>query len=692
MTLEFKQDDRPLKVSTPFGDNVVVCESFSGEERISGLFKFNLELISLEAGLDPVDVIGQSVDVEVETADGEWRVFNGICRSFQYKGGDDRASSYHMEIVPKLWLLTKRSNCKVHESEGGQSAQDIVSAVLDEYGITHEWQMDGTPPSREYCIQYRETDLEFVERLLGEEGVFYYFTHDSGDHNMVLSDKSDGCYTCAEAEVNLRENMSGSDSLDHLGSWQRSKEMISGKYSHADYDFTDPQGKDALLKEPESVVTDIPSSSLSIYDYAGASVDPDVIENRAKARMEAEEATHEVLFSSSDRRSFGAGGKFTVAEHYNDNAAGTEWILTHVQHRASSAGYVASGGAASSVYSNTFRAIPSDRVPRPQFTRTKPQIFGVQSAIVTGPSGEEIHTDEHGRIKIQFQWDQLGPNDDTSSCWVRCMTPWAGTNWGMIAIPRVGQEVVVNFLNGDLDRPIVMGMMYNGDNMPPYGLPDNKTQTGIKTRSTTEGSDDNFNEIRFEDLKDSEQIYIHAEKDYDCVIENNETRMVGFEKMDPGDQSTEIYNNQNLIVGVGSGEGSQTEEIEVDRDITINTGNDTLTVSEGDQEINIAQGDQNVNIDQGDQNITLGMGSQTTEISQGDQSTTAGLGSISFEAMQKIELKVGSNKITIEQSGITIKGIQVKIKGDAMAEMKSAMTTVKGDAMLTAKGGITMIN
>ncbi|WP_231741008.1 type VI secretion system Vgr family protein [Thalassoglobus neptunius] len=648
-------------MTSPFGDDAV-AESFSGEEMVNGLFHFDIELISREDNLDPATVLLKSVDIKVRTADDEWRFFNGVVKSFRYSGGDDRAHYYHMEIVPWFWQLTKSANCKVHESAGGKSAQDIISDLFDEKSFTdYQWNLRGTLSNRDYCLQYRETDFEFVTRLLAEEGIFYYFTHEEGKHTLVMSDNTSDCSDCPENEVNLKFNFSVKDSLDHLATWQHIREVTSSEFKLTDYDFEDPTASENFVTKEKTVIKTMGSAGSTVYDHtsASAAVKPDsgLLKSRATNRIEAEEADHETLYSSSDRRTFYAGGKFKVTEHFADSESGTNWLLMNVQHRAHSGGYLAGAGAVSGVYSNTFRAIPSERIPRPRYSRTKPMIHGVQSAVVVGPSGEEIHTDEYGRVRIQFHWDLEGGRDDTSSCWVRTVTPWAGTNWGMIAIPRIGQEVVVNFLNGDIDHPVVMGMLYNKDNMPPYALEDNKTQTGIKTRSTLEGGKDNFNELRFEDKKDEEEVYIHAERDLNCIIENNETREVGYEKQEEGNQEVKIYNNQDLTVGVGNSDGgSQTIKIGKDRTVTLNTGDDSLTVS------------------------------------QGNQKTKVSLGKIETEAMQSIELKVGSNSIKIDQSGITIKGLMVKINGDAMVEASSPMTTVKGDGMLTLKGGITMIN
>ena len=282
--------------------------------------------------------------------------------------------------------------------------------------------------------------------------------------------------------------------------------------------------------------------------------------------------------------------------------------------------------------------------------------MGVQSATVVGPSGEEIFTDKYGRVKVQFRWDRDGKNDANSSCWLRVASSWAGKQWGAVNIPRIGQEVIVDFIDGDPDSPIIVGSVYNPNTMPPYGLPDNKTQSGIKTRSSKQGSPDNFNEVRFEDLKDKEQIYVHAEKDFERVVENNDTHKIGFDKKDPGDQKIEVFNNHSLTVGDPScKEGSHTMEVHKDHSLTVKTGN---------------------------QSVSVKAGNQTTKLDAGKAST---------EAMQSIKLKVGQSSIKIDQTGITIKGMMISIEGQVKTEIKAVMTDVSGSAMLKLGGGVTMI-
>jgi type VI secretion system secreted protein VgrG len=281
-------------------------------------------------------------------------------------------------------------------------------------------------------------------------------------------------------------------------------------------------------------------------------------------------------------------------------------------------------------------------------------VQGTQTAVVVGPPGEEIFTDKYGRVKVQFHWDREGQNNATSSCWIRVGTPWAGKNWGIIHIPRIGHEVIVDFLEGDPDQPIIVGSVYNADMMPPYALPANKTQSGVISRSTLGGSPANFNQIRFEDLKGSEQVLIHAERNQDIEVEKDETHWVGHDRKKT-----------------------------IDHDETTSIGHDRTETVKNNETITIDQGNRTVTLNMGNDSLTIKMGNQTTKINLGKSET---------EAMQSIELKVGQSSIKLDQTGVTIKGMTIKVEGQIMTQVKAPMTQVNGDAMLTLKGGITMIN
>jgi type VI secretion system secreted protein VgrG len=349
----------------------------------------------------------------------------------------------------------------------------------------------------------------------------------------------------------------------------------------------------------------------------------------------------------------------------------------------------------SDTYRIVFDVIPkSARYRAPQITPW-PRSMGLQTAVVTGKSGEEIYTDEYGRIKVQFHWDRLGKADEKTTCWVRCVMPWTGKNWGMISIPRVGQEVVIQFEEGDPDRPICTGMLYNADNKPPYALDANKTQTGIKSRSTKEGAASNFNEFLFEDKKDAEFVRLQSEKDYTEIIKNNATITIGLEKKDDGDLTQTIHRNKTETLKTGDHvfkveKGNQEIFVKTDHKETIEgkseqtiTGNHTQTVKTGNYTQTIKTGNVTREVKTGNEKHTIKTGNYTLDTS---------LGKVTVTAMQEIMLKVGGNSIKIDQSGITIKGIMVNIQGTATADIKSPLTTVKADAVLTLSGGVTMIN
>ena len=706
----FAQDDRTIGIETPLGPEKLFLESFSGEEHLSGLFRFSLSLISDDRAIKSSDILGKSVSFYVLKPDGAKRWFNGVVNQFGSVGENERAKNYSAEVVPWMWFLTKGSDCRVFECEKSKDVKDIIDALLKDLGFSdYKWDVKRSLAKREYCIQYRETHFDYLSRLLEEEGIYYYFKHSQGKHELILSDHIGGVYDCAETPIGLASQMYAFEDADNLSSWSHGFQYTSGKWSHTDYDFENPTTP--LSVTTTSKISHPGNSKLEFYDHPADYVEKGAGNNLLKLRMEEEEVAFDTISASGTVRSFSPGVKFAVDKHPDKAEVGKKWVITAVEHRATVGGSFISGGQSGGQnYVNSFRAIPADVVFRPARTRQKPRLMGIQSAVIVGPAGDEIYTDKYGRVKIQFHWDRKGKNDDKSSLWVRVATPWAGKQWGMVQIPRIGQEVIVSFLEGDPDRPVITGMLYNAENMPPYALPDNKTQSGVKTRSSMDGSDENFNEIRFEDKKDGEEIYVHAEKDFNCVIENNETRKVGFEDKEAGDQEIEIYNDQKFTVGVGSKAGSQMTTIYKDRMVELETGNDSLVIKkgnlsvlvksgnvalelgQGNQETVLKQGNQSTELKMGNQKTVLKMGNQEVKLSMGNQTTKLDLGASKTEAMQAIELKVGANSIKIDQTGVTIKGLMVKVEGTAMASFKAPMSKVSGDAMLTVKGGITMIN
>jgi len=662
------QSDRWLTIDTPLGRDQLILTAFDGEEALSELFSYRLELVSPDDAIKADDILGKKVTFTVYRADADPRIFNGVVKSFH--AGPKRTRgyrTYHAEVVPWTWFLSRTSDCKIFQE---MSIEDIIGEVLGEYGFSdYEFRLTGSHPKHVFRVQYRETDLDFICRLLEEEGGFFYYTHEDGKHTMVIADNKSAYYDLDENEVECHETevpTAGITSFSHR------YEFMSGKWTQQDYNFEKPTTD---LETPEKTILKTPElSKYELYDYPGRYTEKGDGKALSKLRMEEEEAAYAVTDGNGTCRSFSPGGKFAVSRHDIPDEVGKKYAVTSTSHAAAdyTSIYPDSGPPS---YSNSFTCIPDDVTYRHPQRTPKPIVRGLQTAVVVGAAGEEIECDKYGRIKVQFHWDRLGQNDDKSSCWIRVAQLMAGPKWGAIFTPRIGMEVVVDFLEGDPDKPICTGAVYNADNMPPYELPANKTQSGFKSRSSKEGSASNFNELRFEDKIGSEEVYFHAEKDMNRVVENNDTVKIGFDKKDDGDQETEIFNNQTIKVGCGEcSDGSQTLEVWKDRTTTVKNGDETLTVE---------MGDRTTSVDMGDNSLQVKMGNRTTKVD---------LGKDELEAMQSIELKCGASSIKLTPSDITLKAPMIKIKADAMLEAKSPMTTVKGDGMLILKGGVTMVN
>lgn len=402
------QQDRPIGVETVFGPDVLALTAFSGTESLSSLFSFDLQMISLRGDLKPKQILGSSISFWVRHQDEKERWFNGIVNSFAYMGMNDRVHLYQAQVVPRLWLLTRGSDCAVHETAGSQNAKDIVEALLRKCGVP-DFRIDlrRTPPNRDYCLQYRETHFDFISRLLEEEGIFYYFKHERGRHTLCLTDHVEGVYELKDAEVSLKEKLSFVSDLDYLKQWKHEYDFVSGKWTICDYNFTTSRAD--IKSVTNSRVTLDGNASLEFYDFPGDYQNTQDGNGLVRLRMEEEECSHESVAGTSIARSFSPGGRFMVKQHNVAAEENKKWVLTTVEHHARlGGGYYSGVGDADEIYSNSFRCIPSETVFRPPRLRQKPRVMGLHSAIVTGVSGEEIYTDEYGRVKIQFPWDRVG--------------------------------------------------------------------------------------------------------------------------------------------------------------------------------------------------------------------------------------------------------------------------------------------
>jgi type VI secretion system secreted protein VgrG len=692
---EFKQADRPLTVTTPLAKDVLLLRALSGHEGVSQLFSFQLDLIAENTADVSFDkLLGGKITAHLTLPDKSKRHFNGVCVRLSQGERDPREktfTAYRAEIVPDFWLLTRKAQSRIFQH---LSVHDILKKVL--VGFEVEYLLPPFEP-RDFCVQYRETDFNFASRLMEEEGIYYFFKHSDGSHKMVVANTPQSHPDVSgKTKITYEDVETGFRDDDRINDWEKVQELRSGKYILWDHSFELPHKHLEAEKTIQDSVTVGKithklkvggNDKLEIYDFPGeyaqrfdgvdkgggdrpADLQKIFNDNKrtVEIRMQEEALPSLLIHGASNCRQLASGHKFTLEKHFSGE--GGPYVLTSVTHSARGAGEYRAGTTGAFSYTNQFTCIPVALPFRPPRTTPKPVVHGTQSAVVVGPSGEEIFTDKYGRVKVQFHWDREGKNNVDSSCWLRVATLWAGKQWGMIHIPRIGQEVVVDFLEGDPDQPIVVGSVYNSDMMPPYELPKNKTQSGIKTRSSLGGDPETFNELCFEDKKGQELVYLRAEKDLTIAVENDEAHWVGHdrEKTVDHDETVHVKNNR-------------TETVDNDESVTVGNSR-TVTVNQKDDKHQIKMGNREVKIDMGNDKLTIGMGNQTTDISLGKSETTA---------MQSIELKVGQSSVKLDQMGVTIKGMMISIEGQITTNVKGLMTTVEGQAMTDVKGVMTTL-
>ena len=686
--MPFTQTDRYLSISTPLGTDKLLLRSLRGEERISGLFHFQLELQSEEKALDFSKIVGKSATVTIELADGTKRYLNGIVGRFVQAGSDARFTTYFAELHPWLWLATMSVDCRIFQN---QSVTDIVTSLLSELGFTdHKLATTGTYPALEYCVQYNESAFAFVSRLLESAGIFYFFTHEDGKHTLVLGDDASAFTDCPGAATVEYATWGNWQQQNVVNACTLEELVIPGQYDVDDFGFETPS-TDLLGSHESSVATN--GTKRRIYEYPGGFTKKDAGEGLAKLRMAEQETPQKVLRGSSFCRAFVPGFKTTMAKHYRDDA-NVAYVLTRVSHAATA-----------EAYSNAFEALPATAVVRPRRTTRKPVIPGTQTAVVVGKSGEEIWTDQYGRVKVQFHWDQKGKKDENSSCWIRVAHGWAGKSWGQMFLPRIGQEVVVSFLEGDPDRPLITGSVYNAEQTVPYALPAEQTKSTIKSNVSKGGG--GFNEIRFEDKKDSEEVFVQAQKDLNTVVKHDETHKVGTNQKDgEGNQTIEVHNNRTITVTKGN------EKIQVkegNRDIDVDKGNETHDVA-GTRAVTVTKAETHTNKDNFDQkvakNYTLKVDGNLTIEATG-KVTIKSTGDMLVQSAAKLTAKAtadlavqgmnvsskASMDLKNEAMNVTNKAsLNLNNEGTMVTNKASGMHNVEAGGVLTVKGSLVKIN
>ena len=689
----YLQDQRLLQIDTVLDKDHILLVSIEGTDRISALFTYELELTSTDPDLKPDDLLGTAARIHVHPGGAETDVsVDGIISRFGVVGRTNHGLHlYRARLVPTLWLLTRTSDCRIFQD---QNVRDIVDSVLAEYGVQRrEWRLGGDHAKREYCVQYRETAYDFVCRLLEEEAISFYFRQDDSGHTLVLCDNNHGFGKCVAPTVRLVPE----DRLHNgVWEWEHGYRFRSGQWALADFNFQMPSTH--LTTQRKTVNPVLAKRPLEMYDYPGRYGKKDAGDTLTQWRIEYEEAAYHEISGAGGCHGFSAGACFALS-NATSRDAGQEFLLTEVNHTAEDWSLLTHDGQAS--YSNRFRCVQRAVPYRPPMQTPSPRIHGTQTAIVTGPGGSEICTDSFGRIKVQFHWDRYGKNNDHSSCWIRVAQTSAGRGWGGWYLPRIGQEVVVTFLEGDPDQPLVVGSVYNAEQTVPFALPGNATQSGVRTRSSMGGSAANCNEMRFEDKKGAEQFYLHAERNLDSSVELDETHSVGHdqsitighdrtekvgndETITIGDNRTEaVVNNESVTIGMARTHtigAVDTLTVGVSRvhtvgaTETINVGA-TQSITVGKSQSTDVGSDRSVSVG-ADQSISVS-GSETYAVSKDRATTISGSNSLqvgkslTINAGDEIVLQTGSATITMKKNGdITIEGKQITIKGSGDVVIK----------------------
>ena len=657
-----------MTMTSALGADVLIPISLSAHEAISTPFQFNVEAVCQQGTVDANSLLYQPACVTLQASGKAIRYFHGIVQSvsagapIRGASGADTFTIYNLVLVPKLWFMSQTVDCRVYETK---SAADILNALFTDVGLTD---LTGPPSatSRPYTVQYNESDLHFATRLMEEEGWFYFFQHTDSKHTLVIANANSSFTAIANAALSI--GGASAETSPRIDEFHKSTSTVFGKWTLRDYDPENPTTQ--LSNDQPTTLTTGGVAARDAFRWPALTFDNGTVTNRTTWEMQAAEAAATLFEGTTHFGGLVPGGTFTISSRPASPYDGT-YAVRGTSHHARDETWLSQSAIAT--YSGHFTCFLSSVTWRQPMVTRRPRLDGIFTGLVMGPqsslaadiqmqSGEEIYTDKLGRVKVRFFWDHRGEATGSDAVWARVIQPWAGNGWGAQFIPRVGTEVAVGFVDGDPDRPMVMGGLYNGVSAPIYSDSD-KTKLGFRTRSTLSGGASNFSEFTIDDNSGSELIYFHAEKDY----------------------TTEVEHDQTLTV-----DNCRVVTVKVDETVTIK-GKQSITIT-GNRTIEVKQGNLSTTVDQGNMSTTVSQGNSSLDVTMGNITVKAGAGKIEMEAMQSIKLTVGGNSITIDQTGIKLDGMMVKITGQTMAQMASPMTTVKGDGMLTLKGGIVMIN
>jgi type VI secretion system secreted protein VgrG len=670
-----------MEIVTPLGEDVLLFHGMSAREEMSRPFEYRLDLLSDKESIPFDDILGKNVTIKFALGDDSTRYFNGYITRMAQGGTYGRYHRYLATVRPWLWFLTRTADCRIFQD---MKVPDIIKQVFADHGSADfKMELTGTYRKWTYCVQYRETDFNFVSRLMEQEGIGYYFRHSDGKNTLVLTDSTSKHTPAATCETlsYIAPFEQVKPDTEHVLAWDFGREIQPGMYVHDDYDLERPSVE---LKTNKTLPRGYSPSDYEIYDYPGIYVQRSDGEQYASVRIDELGTQYEHAHGATNARNLSVGSLLTLQDHPRADQ-NREYLIVGGSYDLSFENYESLPDAGGTSYKCAFTAMPSAQQFRPKRMTPKPFVQGPQTAVVVGPAGEEIYTDKYGRVKVQFHWDRRGRKDENSSCWTRVSHPWAGKNWGAIATPRIGQEVIVDFLEGDPDQPIITGRVYNAEQMPPYDLPGNKTQSGVKSRSSKGGTPANFNEIRMEDMKGSEQLFIHAEKNQDIEVENDETHWVGHDRTKTidhdetshikHDRTETVDNNETITV-----HGQRTETVDKDETITIHMNrtetvdlNETITVS-GNRAITVSKSETATVAMQRTHSVGI---NETITVGAAQEITVGAAQSITVGAVQSTSVGANqSNSIGANQS--------TDVGGKRSISVgKDQTTSVTGNASMT---------
>ncbi|MEM7210444.1 MAG: type VI secretion system tip protein TssI/VgrG [Pseudomonadota bacterium] len=717
---KLKQSDRFARLSTPLGQDVLVLTRFDGYESISDNFEWSVQAL-LNIGEQPVDasrIIGQPCHVVMDGLAGDARYFHGLCTEIRFMGWQGKYMHYHLVLRPWTWLLTRETENEIFHD---MKVDDIIKKVFNDRGFSDfRFKTTKSYSPIHFCVQYQETTYAFVSRLMEKYGLFAFFLCTDSKHELVIIDDQNSAEDIsAYAPIDFYPETASGSWEPRIVEWQAENRLRTGKVDVDDYNYDKPN----TALEKSGNAKDAPSHShgkLTQYKYPTGHYDPGDGQLLADVFVDVERADAQRKFASGFAPLIHAGGTFKLGLHPADEE-NVKHMTVGARHTAVQSYSEAGISNQNDEYFGSYESVDASLAYKAPLETPWPKIYGSQTALVikskNAPSDEEIDVDDQGRILILFHWNNHSQNPDQCSCRVRVAQLWAGSGWGGVWIPRVGMEVVVEFIEGDPNRPLVTGCVYNGNNKPPISFPADKTQSTIKSQSSKGGtSADHFNELRFEDKKDDEEIYIHAERDRymeiehddDIIIGNNQTEKIGGSRdfeLTGGDETVILkgapgtkdkygkmitkggHRTTTLELGdetLTIAEGKRTTSIKMDDKRTITDGDDLEIIEKGKQQTDIKKGNQITNIDMGNQTTTIKMGNQKTSIK-------AGKGEV--DAMQKYEIKVGGSKITMDPMSITLKAMTITIDASMNLTAKGGIgATLQGGASCTVKGGIVMIN